>query len=220
MEAVVGMEQSSAKRQRGADQGALGSGSGSSTLSMTYMGAVPARVGSGEHERPIMEAVLMGMRDLAMDVQDLKGALYLSWELPMDATYITKGMEFKEQYAANCRKNKGQGLNLGHQKNYIFMGLYVAMMGDNDLTQEEKNMMEELVGAKLREEGQLSLTKAPAIALMVGACQVVRTKKKGFINLALKGPEGQRIMGTLTRLLDKVGTRQGDAGPRSRFTRT
>ena len=42
---------------------------------------------------------------------------------------------------------------------------------------------------------------------------MVRTKKKGFINISLKGPEGQQVMDTLTRLLDKVGTRQGDAGP-------
>ena len=180
---------------------------------MSHMGSVPARAGSGEHERPIMEAVLMGMRDLAMDVQDLKSATYMSWELPMDATYISKGMDFKEQYATHCRNNKGQGVNLGHQKNYIFMGLYVAMIGDSELTSEEKDKMEELVGTKLRENGNLTLTKVKSIALMVGACQVVRTKKKGFINLALKGPEGNIVMETLTRLLDKVGTRQGDAGP-------
>ena len=68
-----------------------------------------------------------------MDVQDLKGALYHSWELEKDSQYITLGMQYKEQYSQDCRENKGKGVDLGHQKNYIFAGLLMAMKKDKDL---------------------------------------------------------------------------------------
>ena len=43
------------------------------------LGDLPLRVGMDEHEQPLMMAVVQGMQELAMDVQDLKGATGLGW---------------------------------------------------------------------------------------------------------------------------------------------
>ena len=108
------------------------------TLAKDILGSLPTTIGTGEHEKSILEAVLQGMRDLSMDVQDLKGTTYLSWELEKDSECITQGMKYKEQYSEYCRKNKGKGIDLGHQRNYIFMGLLMSMNKDKDLDPEGK----------------------------------------------------------------------------------
>ena len=87
---------------KGTVEGQASSGSRGSS-STDIMGNLPAVVGTGEHQKPIMEAVLMGLRDISMDMQEVKGALYFSWELGPDSMYVTKGMEFKEAYSKECR---------------------------------------------------------------------------------------------------------------------
>ena len=155
----------------------------------------------------------MALRDLSMDVQDLKGAMYLTWDITPESVYIAKPMEFKDQYSKDCRNVKGTGKNLGHQKNYIFMGIYLAMRQDKDLSVQEKEKLETLVGLKIRTEGTLDIGKAGSLAEMVAYCQVVRTKKKGFLNLLLRGEQGAQVMEILGKVLDNEGHRQWDAGP-------
>ena len=38
----------------------------------SILGDLPARVGEGEHERPLMEAIVLGMQDLSMEIKELK----------------------------------------------------------------------------------------------------------------------------------------------------
>ena len=98
-ETVIGLGTKRARRDDPIQTQSRGGGSaGDPTLAQTMLGTLPSTVGSGEHEKPILEADLQGMRDLSMDVQDLKGATYLSWELERDSEYVTLGMEYKEQY--------------------------------------------------------------------------------------------------------------------------
>ena len=102
------------------------------------LGDLPTTLGTGEHERSIMECILVALRDLSMDVQDLKGALYQSWELERDSPYISEGVKMKEQYSEDCRKIRGQGISLGHQQNYCMLGLYVAAKEDKSITDDHK----------------------------------------------------------------------------------
>ena len=88
-----------------------------SSGSKEILGSLPTTLGEGEHERPMIEAILVALRDLSMDVQDLKGAVYMSWEMERDSVYITEGVKMKEHYSEDCKKSKGQGISLGHQKN-------------------------------------------------------------------------------------------------------
>ena len=189
---------------------------GSSTLAgdkdKNPMGNLPATLGEGEHEKPMMEGILVALRELAIDVQDLKGALYVSWELERDNPYILEGQKMKEHYQAACRQAKGTGTVLGHMKNYCMVGLYAAAKKDPNISAESKATPEQLMGHLLRKEGRLTLENALAISPHVAYCQVVRTKKKGFINILLREGPGKRVMEILAPALDAAGKRQTDAG--------
>ena len=82
-----------------------------------------------------------------------------------------------------------------------------------DVTPAEKEELEKLAGEKLRTEGRLDVTKAKLMAGTVAHCQVVRLRKKAFINILLRGQEGERMMEILQGELNREGTRKGDAGP-------
>ena len=62
-----------------------------------------------------------------------------SWELPLESIYIAKGMEFKDQSIEQCRKVKGKGVNLGHMKNDVFLGLFMAAKAEGLTPEETKN---------------------------------------------------------------------------------
>ena len=76
----------------------------------SILGTLPRTLGEGEHERSIMEGILVALRDLSMDVQDLKGAIYMSWEMDRDSQYITDAVKMKESYSEDCRNAKGKGI--------------------------------------------------------------------------------------------------------------
>ena len=71
------------------------------------LGNLPTTVGKGEHQQPIMEAIVMGMRDLALKVSDLEGAVYMSWEGPISWDYVNYGVEYRKHYSDACRQVKG-----------------------------------------------------------------------------------------------------------------
>ena len=175
------------------------------------LGNLPTTLGEGEHERPIMEAMMLGMRDLSLGVQDLMGVVVESWELNRDSPYVEKPMQYKDRYFTDCKANRGQGADLGHMKNYVFLSLYLAHRADPQGTQEERDAMETLVGLKVRNsEGALDIGNIKALAHMVGYCQIARTAKKGFLNLALRGEEGMKVKAILDRALARAGKRQWD----------
>ena len=72
------------------------------------LGNLPATVGSEEHERPVIEAMAMALRDLSMEVQSQKTITMDSWEITNDNPYIRKAMLFKEEYMKLCRQSKGK----------------------------------------------------------------------------------------------------------------
>ena len=100
-----------------------GSGSSQGTEVKDILGRLPRTIGTGEHEKPILEGMAMALQDLVLEVQDLKGAVYRSWRLEPDCPYITQGMKFKELYNKKCREVRGKGQDLGHQRNWVFLGL-------------------------------------------------------------------------------------------------
>ena len=60
-------------------------------------------------------------------------------------------------------------------------------------------------------DGKLTTEKALAIGDQVAYCQVVRTKKKGFINMLLREGPGKQVMEILAPRLDTIGKRQTEA---------
>ena len=108
-----------------------------------------------------MEAMLVAMRDLAMDVADLKGVVYHAWEGPAEWAYVEKGVEYKKHYSERCREARGTGTRLGHMKNYIAFGMYLAYRGDREAPPEDRKRMGDLVGARVRDtEGKMDLMNA------------------------------------------------------------
>ena len=176
------------------------------------LGNLPTTLGTGEHERPLMEAMMMGMRDLSLGVQDLMGLVVESWELNRDPPYVEKAMEYKDRYFKDCKANRGKGVDLGHMKNYVFLAMYLAHKMDPDGTQEEKDAMEEMIGKNMRNgEGSLDIGNVKTLAPMVSYCQITRTAKKGFLNMTLRGEEGMRVKTILDKALARAGKRQWDS---------
>ena len=100
---------------------------------------------------------------------------------------------------------------MGHQKNYVMIGLYAALRGEQAVSSETKARLEDLTGKKLRNNANnIDVEKAERIASMVAHCQVVKTKKKGFINLLMRGKDGLEVFEILEQVLDGVGKRQWD----------
>ena len=221
MEDVVGTDGHKRARVEGhkdnhkEDSKASGSSSTPARDMKEILGNLPSTVGQGEHQRPIIEALAIGIRDLSMDVQDMKSVITHSWEFPPDTSYVDQGMKFKDQYSRDCRAAKGTGKDLGHQKNYIFLGIYVAYRADKDNSPESKDFMENHLGTLLRNsDGRLDVARAKEISKYISFCQVVRTKKKGFINLAIREvDQGPRILQELMTAMDRAGKRQWDPAP-------
>ena len=79
------------------------------------------------------------------------------------------------------------------------------------MSSEAKAGLEVLMGKKLRNKAnKIDLENAEKIASMVAYCQVVKTRKKGFINLLMRGKEGLEVFEILEQVLDGVGKRQWD----------
>ena len=55
---------------------------------------------------------------------------------------INQGMNFKEQYGKECRKVKGTGKDIGHQKSYLFLRLLIEYKADKAVTAEDKKKVE------------------------------------------------------------------------------
>ena len=175
------------------------------------MGSLPARVGKGEHEQPLMMAVLQGMQDLSMDVQDLKGAIYRSWEGPPEWTYVMKAVEFRKEYGKMCQQAKGTLTRVGHVKNYVLAGMFMAFKQDKQNTPEDQEEMERIIGKKLRDaEGTLQLKLAKDLDELVAHMQVVQAKKACYINLKLREGEGKKVEELLEKALAREGKRQWD----------
>ena len=85
------------------------------------------------------------------------------------------------------------------------------MRKDTSVQEGDKTKMEELLGKHLRNgDGRITTENALAISHMVAYCQVVRTKKKGFITLLMRTQEGVEAAHILASIFDKQGKRQTD----------
>ena len=107
-------------------------------------------------------------------------------------------------------------------KNYIVFGMYLAYRGDREVPTEDHKRMGDLVGARVRDtEGKMDLMNAWKLEDLVAYCQVVKTKKKCFINLMGTDTEaGRTWMELMEKALAKEGKRQGTPPRPNRFTRT
>ena len=116
----------------------------------------------------------------------------------------------KEVYLAKCKEVRGKGVDLGNIRNYLFMGLYLQMKEDKDMSREEMQVMEEIVGKKLRDAtGTLDVVKAKNLADLVSHCSIVRTKKKGFVNVAMRRTEeGDKVKTIIRNTMAREGTLQ------------
>ena len=192
--------------------GAMGSGGPASSSKL--LGNLPERVGMGDHEQPIMMAVLQGITELSMDVADLKGATYESYEGPAEWRYLKEAIDYKKSYGKKCQEVKGSGTVVGHAKNDVLAGMYMAYQRDPENSKEKKDRMEELVGKLLRDDGnKLDLNRARGLEKLVAHCQVIPGKKKSYVNLKMRDGPGEEVEKLLEEALLREGSRQWDPPP-------
>ena len=174
------------KRTKLEERGSSSTGATGGELKQA-MGSLPATVGKGDYEQPLMMAMLQGMNELALDVADMKGAIYRSWEGPADWSYVTQGISYRKEYGKKRQEAKGTQARVGHVKNYILAAMYMACKADKEVAEEDKKRLEEIIGKFLRDaDGKLQLENATNLEHLVAHCQVIQGKKKSYINILMR----------------------------------
>ena len=171
------------------------------------MGRLPATIGVGDHEKPLLEGMCLALQDLVLEVQDLKGAVYRSWKIEPESDYIAQAMKFKSLYSKKCREVKGKGVDLGHQRNWVFLGLLVAMKEDTqNILAPDQEVLETQVMHRVRNsEGHIDPTKAKALSMVTAYCQVVKLAKTAWVNILVRGEEGEAVYKVLQEALAREG---------------
>ena len=79
---------------------------------------------------------------------------------------MTTGIELNDLWNQDCRNKRGQ--NIGDIKNYALFGLYKAAMEDPSVKQEEKDILKQIVGPRIKNaEGQYEMDKLKKLADLV-----------------------------------------------------
>ena len=194
-------------------QGSSGSGV-DRKVGSAVMGNLPTEVGEGVHSQPLMMAVIQGITELSMDVADLKGATYKSYEGPADWRYIREAVDYKKTYGKRCQEAKGTSKVVGHVKNYVLAGMFMSYKRDPTNSVAEKERMEELIGKLLRDDsGKLDLENSKNLDRLVAHCQVIPGKKKSYVNLKMREGDGEEVDRMIEKALLREGARQWDPPP-------
>ena len=72
------------------------------------------------------------------------------------------------------------------------------------------------VGRRVKNnEGHYDVGQAKRLADLVAHCQIVRTKnkRKAFVNIMLRGGDGEAVKGVLYAAMEREGTRKWDSQP-------
>ena len=110
-----------------------------------------------------------------------------------------------------CQQARGTKTTVGHVKNYVFAGMFMAYKKDKRNTTEVQEEMAALLGKRLRDEdGTLQLRRATRLEGLVAHCQVVQAKRACYVNLLLREGEGKKVEQLMERALARDGRRQLD----------
>ena len=183
------------------------------------LGGLPAMIGEGEFEQPLMMGVLQAITETARDVTEMKQALITSFEGPVQWAYPARAKQFLSAFGDLARQVRGTGVNLGPPKNYAALGLLLAYLEDKQCLADNK----EIVKAALRKRGALAkkgeteeivIRKAVELQDIVLYCQVHIAKARSFINIHFEmSEEGQAIKDLLFAALMVEGKRQYETAP-------
>ena len=144
----------------------------------------------------------------------MKGAVYKSWELPVESSYVKVAIEYKKLYGKKCQEAKGTSARVGHVKNYVLAAMFMGYKKDAGNEDRKKERMEQIVGTQLRDdEGQLNIDKAIKLEKLVAHCQVIPGKKKSYVNMLMRDGEGKEVEELLSEVFEKEGKRQWDPPP-------
>ena len=179
----------------------------------TYLGRLPQEIGEGEHRQPLLAGMIQGLGYLAGQVELLRDMAVLGWEGPVDWDLALGAKQAMRVYAEHCKNAKGK--SLGHAKNYVVIGLFLAAMDmDSQRFRQEQARLEQVVGVKVRgEDGKVTFGKATALNTIVGYGQVAISRKKAFVNLQGKGLQGQEMVEAFRPFLEVQGRQQEEVAP-------
>ena len=120
--------------------------------------------------------------------------------------FFPKGMQFKDLYSKQGREVKGKGIDLGHQRNWVFLGLTVALKEDTDTTSSQKDQLEDIVLKRTRDDqSRIDPAKAKSLAGLTAYCQVVRLAKMAYVNILERGEDGKKVYQLLAEGLTREG---------------
>ena len=103
---------------------------------------------------------------------------------------------------------------MGHQKNFVALGLYLAAKSDGSAERHDKKGLQDLVRPRVCTGDIPDLMKAKNLEDLVAHCQVTKTKNKCFVNLMGQDTqEGKLFLELMEKCLAKTGKRQFDPAP-------
>ena len=194
-------------------QGSGGSAAGSMDMSQ-LRGALPEYVGEGEYKQQTGVAIVQGMTWMCGELMSLKGMLVNKWEGPKDWIFVEKGKLAMQVYAKHCREARGKGVVVGDLKNFVMVGLYIAYLEAEGVTDEQRREATEIVGKKVAgPDGKPTFDRAKELSSMTGYAKVAVGGRMGYVNIAGRGPEGTRWVAMLEEQLIKRGRQQFDSEP-------
>ena len=191
--------------------GAAGSGG---TGMASGMGALPATIGTGAHQQPLMLGVLQAIRTIGTDVQGLKMASCKFGEGPAEWKYVAMGVQIRKEYGQACSAAKGTGYRVGAVKNWLKAGFYVTYMEDSDATAEGNEAVKNLMGKYLlNADGRVDTKNFGNIAHMVTHVEVTQVRHAYYLTVSVTGEEGQKALILLEDVWGKQAQRQTDPPP-------
>ena len=121
---------------------------------------------------------------------------------------------YRGHWSDKCREAKGTGTVVGHMKNFVALGLYLAAKSDPNADRADKKGLQDLLRPRVCTGDVPDLMKAKNLEDLVAHCQVTKTKNKCFVNLMGQDTQdGKLFLELMEKCLAKSGKRQFDPAP-------
>ena len=183
-------------------------------------------VGEGEHVKSVLEVMREEIVDVQYRLRDVEHCVYYAWDVKLPTPIADMAKEWTAKWQAAVKVNQGLAkddrVNVGHVKNYVFMGMLNAFLLDKNVNVDAQKLVTELVLSLVGDDnGKIVDTKVQKLDQLVAMCNVkiVDKAKKCYVNMKVRESHPQ-LMEALRAWLDGAGERQLDPPPLKPRTQT
>ena len=184
-------------------------------------------VGEGVHAAPVQVAVKKELVAVGHRLADIEHAVYYSWEVPTPHKLAEEIPEWRRKWEKKRDEARMEldrdKKNIGHVKNYIFMGVLNTLVQAEQVPEETRTKVMKKILALVgngQDPPQVVPDKVRHLDRIVAHCQCTLVPKgsKMFLNIRIRDLETEMAK-LVYDWLDTVGKRQYDPPPLRPSTR-